>query len=65
MTSVHPTVLREVLADTYRRNAPLIADYELMVALWNSSPQNRFKALQLADEDRERATLKIETGPKK
>jgi hypothetical protein len=59
--TIHPTVLREVLADTYRKHA----DYELMVTLWNGNPRDRFKALQMADEDRERATLKIETGPKK
>lgn len=32
MTPVSPTVLREVLADTYRKHAPLIAAIEATLA---------------------------------
>jgi hypothetical protein len=30
--TIHPTVLREVLADTYRKHAPLIAAIEATLA---------------------------------
>ncbi len=42
-----------------------MTDYALMVTLWNSGPQGQAQALAMADADRKRATLKIETGPKK